>query len=234
MEAKLRGPSGVAFDRQGNMYIADTYNNRVRKVDPAGIITTIVGDGRYRSGGFINSVSSADGKPALQIGVQSVSIAVDDSGNLFIAAPEDGCVWMVSGDGRARIIAGGGNSLGDGGPAAKASLDPRGIALGKQGTIYVADGGHGRIRLLTPTSSPADSIVISQSPRDRSLSIGEIANRVSLSIAENAAKYKNLLYQWELRAEFFGTKRSPFPTFSNGTGEKYTPKCRRSTATFSW
>ena len=232
MQAKLRGPSAMTFDRAGNLYIADTYNNRVRKVDTTGTITTIAGNGAYRSGGFINSVSSADGKPALQVGIQPVSIAVDDLGHLFIAAPEDGCIWMVSGDGRARIIAGGGSSLGDGGPATKASLDPRGIALGKQGTIYVADGRNGRIRLLTPKRRPFDSLTVVQrlpdtaGPKDvqalqeGNLTLDVIADRVSKSIAENAKKYKDLLYKWELRAEFIGTKKSPFPTFSPASGEK--------------
>jgi hypothetical protein len=218
MEAKLRGPSAIAFDQQGNLYIADTFNNRVRKVNSEGIVTTIAGNGAYRSGGFINSVSSADGKPALQVGIQPVSIAVDNSGNVFIAAPEDGCIWIVSRDGRARIIAGGGSALGDGGPATNASLDPRGIALGKRGALYVADGRNGRIRLLTPKRPPVESVPV-QDLREPNVSLEEIADGVSKSIKENALKYEYLLYNWELRAEFDGTRQSAFPRFSQPSAQ---------------
>jgi len=232
MQAKLRGPSALTFDQAGNLYIADTYNSRVRKVDASGTITTIAGNGAYRSGGFINSVSSADGRPALQVGIQPVSIAVDEAGNLFIAAPEDGVIWRVSGDGKARIIAGGGTAPGDGGPATKASIDPVGIVLGKQGDIYVADGRNGKIRVLTPQRRPFDSLTImprlpdsaepkdARAPQEGNPSLDVIADRVSTSIGDNAKKYKDLLYKWELRAEFTGTKKSPFPTFSPVSGEK--------------
>jgi sugar lactone lactonase YvrE len=142
--ARLNGPSGVAVDAAGNVYIADAYNHRVRMVSPAGIITTVAGNG---SAGY-----SGDGGPATaaQLGVPE-GVAVDASGNLYIADSGNERIRKVSAAGIIATVAGNGAAgySGDGGPATGARLfGPMGVAAGAGGNLYVADFINNAIRLL--------------------------------------------------------------------------------------
>ena len=251
LEAKLKWPKGLATDRAGNLYIADFGNNRVRKVDTNGIITTVAGNGQQGSIGFMRSLNAVNGKRATEIGIRPQGVAVDNAGNLFIADPENGCVWIMTRDGRMRIIAGGSGSdaPGDGGPATKGAVIPIALALGKRGTVYVVDETRARVRLLTPTRPPADldspdsqkenggSItstaaqfeIVAPSPAERNLSPDQLAEKVSNAIDANRKQYHDLVYKWELKADFTGTLKSRFPTFSQPDGEQiqtHTPVLR--------
>jgi trimeric autotransporter adhesin len=158
--AQLSNPSGIAVDSAGNVYFADMGNQSIRKISN-GVITTVAGNG---TAGF-----SGDNGPATsaQLNLQSnpVSccllvnpsprlpggIAVDASGNLFIADSGNQRVRMVS-NGMITTIAGTGTAgfSGDGGPATNAEVyNPSGIAIDAEGKIYVSDSSNGRIRLLT-------------------------------------------------------------------------------------
>jgi sugar lactone lactonase YvrE len=133
-EAQI-SPEDVAVDAAGNLYIADYFNHRIRKVDTAGIISTVAGNG---SAGF-----SGDGGPATaaQIG-RPAGVAVDSQGNLYIADNENYRVRKVDGAGTITTFAGTGTkgTSGDGGPASAARLaDPRDIALDRDGNVYIAD-----------------------------------------------------------------------------------------------
>jgi hypothetical protein len=231
--AKLLYPQSVTLDRARNLYIAEWGNNRIRKVDANGTIKTIAGNGEPGSVGFRRSLDMVAGNPPTAIGIRPQSIAADDTGNLFIADPANSCVWVMSQDGRMRVIAGDArsNTFGDGGPATKAILNPVGLALGKKGTIYVADASHGRIRLLTPTLNRRDTgavvatdvepfTIVAPSSANGNPSIEQIASQMADAIASNTKKYRNLLYNWELRAEFSGTAGYRFPTFGGSAGEK--------------
>jgi sugar lactone lactonase YvrE len=121
--------SAIALDQQGNLYILDNGNLRVRKVDQAGIITTIAGNGTW---GF-----SGDGGPATaaEFG-ESNGIAVDAAGNVYIADTDNARIRKVDLKGVIHTIAGTSKSgfAGDGGPAAKAQLSaPRGMAIDAAG-----------------------------------------------------------------------------------------------------
>ncbi len=144
--ALLARPDNVAVDDMGNVYIADTFNHRIRKVDASGIIDTIAGTGELGFGG--------DGGPAVQAQLNYPGgVAVDGAGNVYIADAENHRIRVVDSTGVIRTIAGTGEDGfgGDGGPAVQAQLNfPSGMALDDAGNVYIADTENHRIRILTP------------------------------------------------------------------------------------
>ncbi len=146
--AGLNFPLAVAVDSQGNLFIADSRNNRIRKVSPAGIITTVAGNGVP---GF-----SGDGGPATAASLNyPYDVAVDPQGNLFIVDLNNNRIRKVSPAGIITTVAGNGvpGSIivsGDGGPATAASIGyPYGVAVDSQGNLFIADSGN-RIRKVSP------------------------------------------------------------------------------------
>jgi uncharacterized protein (TIGR03437 family) len=149
--ARLRSPAGVAFDRAGNLYVADTGNHRVRKIDVAGAISTVAGDG---TAGF-----AGDGGAAKAAHLRSPrGLAFDAAGNLYIADAGNHRIRRVTQDGTLRTIAGTGTAGwgGDGGPALAAELnEPVGLSFDTLGNLYAADRGNHRVRKLAPSSVAA-------------------------------------------------------------------------------
>ena len=156
-EARLDWPSGVALDSQGNVYIADQENERIRRVDPEGIITTHAGSGSYRYEG------EEDGIPATEARLNwPTGVAVDAEDNVYIADSYNGVIRKVDTTGIITTIAGSGrtygfgvtadeNEVGDGGPATEAKLDyPTALAVDAEGNVYIADRGYNRIRRVEP------------------------------------------------------------------------------------
>jgi uncharacterized protein (TIGR03437 family) len=155
--AALSYPQGVAVDGSGNIFIADTGNNVVRKVSASGIITTIAGRvgqiGYYGAGG--PAVAALLNAPA--------GVAVDAAGNLFIADTDNNVIEKVSvTTGIITTVAGGmanGSGLtqgftGDGGPATSAELyNPTGVFVDASGNIFIADQGNNRIRKVSTTGN---------------------------------------------------------------------------------
>ena len=146
VEAQLNYPTDVAVDEAGNLYIADTWNRRIRRVDQAGIITTVAGNGGVGFGG--------GGRPAVRVSLDFPSgVAVDGSGNLYIAESGNGRVFRVDVSGTLTTVAGTGERgySGDGGPAVEAQLaEPKGVAMDKAGNLYIADSWNHRIRRVDP------------------------------------------------------------------------------------
>jgi len=140
--ASLYYPVGIAFDASGNLFIADLYNHRIRKVGTNGIITTVAGNGIY---GY-----SGDGGPATNAALYNPSgVAVDALGNLYIADTYNQRIRKVATNGVITTMAGKGAAgySGDGGAATNASLArPIGVALDVGGNLYIADYGGERIR----------------------------------------------------------------------------------------
>jgi uncharacterized protein (TIGR03437 family) len=195
--AQLNSAAGAGFDTQGNLYIADTNNHRVRRIEPDGTITTIAGNGtagfavdfgsptaallnsprgvvadstgifvadtanhrvrKIQPGGNIftyagngNASYFGDGGRATAAGVnQPEGMALDAAGNLYIADVLDNAVRKVTTAGVITTIAGTGLTGfgGDGGPAVRALLNgPRAVAVDAAGNVYIADSGNNRIR----------------------------------------------------------------------------------------
>ncbi|NOQ80294.1 MAG: hypothetical protein GQ546_12955, partial [Gammaproteobacteria bacterium] len=145
-QAQLDMPYGLTTDSAGNLYIADTYNNRIRKVTPEGIISTIAGTGEY---GY-----SGDGGLAVQAQLDSpYDLTIDNAGNLYIADTYNYRIRKVTPEGIISTIAGTGDYgfSGDGGLATQAQLDdPHGISIDAAGNLYIADTYNNRIRKVTP------------------------------------------------------------------------------------
>ncbi len=148
-EARLDDPIGVAADSAGNLFIADTRNNRIRKVDSSGVISTIAGTGE---GGF-----GGDGGPATDAQLHfPQGVAIDGAGNLYIADSGNHQIRKVDSAGIISTIAGTGEGGfgGDGGPASEAQLAaPRGVAVDGAGNLYIADRQNHRIRKVDSTGT---------------------------------------------------------------------------------
>jgi hypothetical protein len=144
--ATLRGPVSVAVDLSGNRYIADRASHDVRKVTPAGIISTFAGTGADATYG--------DGGPATAAAFLAPSaVATDRSGNLYIADSAAHVVRKVDPTGTINAFAGDGTSGngGDGDPAVDAQLgSPTGVVAAANGTVYIADSGLNYIRAVAP------------------------------------------------------------------------------------
>ena len=149
VEARLSYPSSVAVDADGNLYIADSFNNRIRRVDPSGIISTVAGTGAY---GF-----SGDGGPAVEALLAGPSgLAMDADGNLYFADQQNQRIRRVDPSGIISTVAGTGERGfgGDSGPAVEARLDgPRGVALDASVNLYITDAGNQRIRKVDPSGT---------------------------------------------------------------------------------
>ena len=140
--AGLYAPADVALDAHGNLFIADEENNRIRKVDTNGIITTVAGNGSAAYGG--------DGGAATNASLWNPSgVALDVAGNLFIADFENSVVRKVGTNGIITTVAGtnGFGFSGDGGMATNAALNgPSGVAVDAHGNLFIVDSGNERIR----------------------------------------------------------------------------------------
>ncbi|HEV3333480.1 MAG TPA: hypothetical protein VG096_20995 [Bryobacteraceae bacterium] len=142
----LKLPAGVAVDQAGNVYVADAQDHRVRKFGTDGSFTTFAGNG--------NAGYAGDGGPAANAQLNTpVGLAVDGSGNVYIAENGNHVIREVTVGGIINTFAGNGVAgySGDGAPAAQAMLSfPMGVAVDGSGNVYIADSGNRRIREVSP------------------------------------------------------------------------------------
>jgi len=142
--ASFNTPSSVATDSSGNVYVADTFNHTIRKITPAGVVTTLAGS----AGVF----GSADGTGAAASFNFPRGVATDSSGNVYVADTFNSTIRKITPAGVVTTLAGSagvGGSADGTGAAARFNL-PRGVATDSSGNVYVADSSNSTIRKITP------------------------------------------------------------------------------------
>lgn len=145
--ARFRQPRGMAVDPSGNLYVADSNNNTIRKITPANVVTTLAGSpGQF---GTANGVGSAARFAAPR------GIAIDSQGNLFVADMGSGAIRKVTPAGLVTTFAGSPGNFGaaDGTGSAATFVSPAGMSIDKNDNIYVADAGSNVLRKITPAGS---------------------------------------------------------------------------------
>lgn len=138
-------PRAIAVDSSSNVYVADSTNNRIRKITPAGVVTTLAGSG---------SMGSSDGLGTSASFSYPAGVAVDASGNVYVSDYYNNKIRKISPSGQVTTLAGSGSEGKLDGPASTASFQgPSGIAVDKSGNVYVADTLNSLIRKITPTGT---------------------------------------------------------------------------------
>ncbi len=140
-QATFNTPSGVAVDREGNIYVADTGNNRIRKITPQGVVSTVAGDG---------TAGHVDG-PVLQARFNApIGITVDKRGNIYVADTYNDRVRIITPGGQVSTVAGAGAPGYADGDAGGALFDtPCAVVVTADGTLIIADTGNNRLRRIT-------------------------------------------------------------------------------------
>jgi sugar lactone lactonase YvrE len=142
--AQFNQPCGVALDASGNLYVADRQNNVIRKVTPAGVVTTLAGTA--------GTAGSTDGTGSAALFNQPTDVAVNSSGDVFVADSANNTIRMITPAGVVTTFAGSPGTSGttDGTGAAALFSDPFGVAVDSGGNVYVADTNNSTVRKLTP------------------------------------------------------------------------------------
>lgn len=137
--ARFFGPEGLTVDAQGNIFVADTLNNRIRRISPDGMVTTIAGSGPGTVYGFDGAL--VDG-PAGEARFNDPSdVAVDAAGILYVTDRLNHVIRMITPDGRVSTFAGSGQPGGTDGVGRAASLElPNRIAIDREGNLYITEG----------------------------------------------------------------------------------------------
>jgi sugar lactone lactonase YvrE len=141
--ARFMTPTGIACDAAGNLYVTDSSNNTIRKITPAGKVTTLAGKA--------SSAGSADGMGAAASFNNPTGIACDAAGNLYVTDSDNCAIRKITPAGQVTTVAGKAGSVGkaDGSGRAATFNDPTGIACDAAGNLYVCDYGNDTIRKIT-------------------------------------------------------------------------------------
>ncbi len=165
LSAQLSSPQGLSIDPAGNLWIADTGNHRIRRVDATGRIQTMAGTGLP---GF-----SGDAGLAIRAQLNSpTGLAADSAGNIYVADSANHAVRLISPDGLITTAAGNANRgySGDGGPPLAATLDsPQALAIHRDGTLFIADTGNRRIRRISTGTALGPGLITTYPANDNAV-----------------------------------------------------------------
>jgi sugar lactone lactonase YvrE len=214
---QLDHPEAVAVNAAGDVYVADTYNNRVLELSPHGMVVRVIGTGRagYAGDGRLAAFAQLD---------QPIGLAVDAKGDLYVADSANnvirrvdartGIISTVAGDYAADKASGGlGAFSGDGGPATSAQLnDPQGVAVDGAGDLFVADTFDNAIREVTPAGTISTVVNASAAAGGESSGAAPTASRLNTPGAVAVDPSTDLLYIADTRnsaiAEVLGVAQS--------------------------
>ncbi|MBC7388717.1 MAG: SMP-30/gluconolactonase/LRE family protein [Opitutaceae bacterium] len=141
-KASFYSPHSIAVDVNGNLIVADCYNNKIRKISPTGLVSTFAGSG---------SIGSENGQSSLASFNRPTGVALDSNGNVYVADSKNNQIRKISSSGFVSTLAGSG-SIGstDGQGTAASFYYPCGVAVDANGNVYVADAGNHKIRTISP------------------------------------------------------------------------------------
>jgi sugar lactone lactonase YvrE len=143
--ASFDDPSGVAVDSTGNVYVADTGNEEIRKISPSGVVTTLAGSpGQWGSNDGTGSAASFE---------QPTGVAVDSAGNVYVADSDNNEIRKISPSGVVTTLAGSAGQIGSSNGTGSAARfeQPTGVAVDSAGNVYVADSNNWEIRKISPS-----------------------------------------------------------------------------------
>jgi sugar lactone lactonase YvrE len=156
--AAFNTPSGLAVDAAGNLYVADTGNNAIRKISPQGVVSTLAGDGL---------AGDKDGKGAAAQFNGPIGVAVDAAGVVYVSDTYNDRIRRIATNGDVTTIAGGKRAGLTDGAAAQALFDtPTGLALSAAGDLYIADTGNNAIRKLDKNGNVSTVAVAKEDDRN--------------------------------------------------------------------
>jgi sugar lactone lactonase YvrE len=212
--APLNAPDGVVVDATGNIYISDSGDARVRKVDTHGIITTVAGGG---------SVYLTDGgaATAARLGIPQ-GLALDSSGNLYLVDTASDEIRMVSAAGIIGTVMGNGNPgySGDGGSAAAATLNaPTSLAIDSAGDLFVVDAGNEVVREVFGVTAPGNATL--------NVSSSTIMAGQTVTLSVNYTGAGPVSYQW-----YIGARGNVSQPISGATGATYTTPALAASASY--
>ena len=199
-QARFRAPTGLAFDGAGNLYVADTGNNTIRKITPAGTVSTLAGIASPGSYQFIDGPGAA-----ARFGAPE-GLTVDAAGNIYVGDRANNLIRKVTPAGQVTTLLGLGRARGNGaGLGAEARLDsPRSLAAAADGTLYLANSSQ------IYEAKPAGAPTINTQPLSQSVAPG---GNVQLSVTASGLPAPT--YQWHFNGNPFQGATSPSLGISN-------------------
>jgi sugar lactone lactonase YvrE len=202
--AQFYFPQGVAVDNSGNVYVADSGNNTIRKITPAGVVTTLAGTAGVEG--------STDGTgDAAQFCCPS-GVALDDNGNVYVADSGNNTIRMITPAGVVTTLAGAAGVAGsaDGTGDAAQFKGLLGVAVDNSGNVYVGDTYNNTIRVGTPIFLPVFSSLPTACP-----TLGTAGEPVTFTVTATDAAGDVLTYTWNFGDETYGSGASPTHTYTS-------------------
>ena len=172
-DAQFFLPLGLATDNVGNIYVADTFNHRIRKITPEGVVSTFAGNGEQ---GFEDGIGT-NAKFS-----QPNGLFIDSSGNVFVADRNNNRIRKITPEGIVSTIAGSTAGFADGKGTAAQFDAPTGITMDSEGNLYVADNGNHKIRKITQNGEVSTIAGSIQGFADGTSNIAQFSNPQKITI----------------------------------------------------